>query len=52
MIYKIIALAIILLLIIIDYATFATASRADRQAEEMYRKWKERGADDESENHR
>lgn len=40
MTYKIVALVIILLLIIIDYAMFATASRADRQAEEMYRKWK------------
>ena len=45
MTYKIVALAIILLLIIIDYAMFATASRADKQAEEMYRKWKMQSID-------
>lgn len=40
MIYKIVALAIIFLLIVIDYSMLVVASRADRQAERMYRKWK------------
>lgn len=48
MIFKIIALAIILLLLVLDYALMVMAHDADERAEKMYRKWKEsKGADDE-----
>ena len=42
--FKIVALVIIALLLIMDYALMVTAHRADERAEEMYRRWKdERG---------
>lgn len=44
MIYKIIALVIIALLLVADYAMLVVASRAEERAERMYRRWKsERG---------
>ena len=44
MIFKIIALVIITILLVMDYALLVVASRAEEQAEEMYRRWKdERG---------
>ena len=44
MIYKIIALAIILLLLVADYVLLVIASREEQRAERMYRRWKsERG---------
>ena len=42
MIYKIVALGIIALLLVLDYAMLVVAGRAGRRAERMYRKWKER----------
>lgn len=48
MTYKIIALVIILILLLLDYALMVMAHEADEKAERMYRKWKEtKGADDE-----
>lgn len=41
MIFKIIALAIILLLLVMDYALLVVAHRADERAERMYRRWKD-----------
>ena len=41
MTFKIIALVIIGLLLIFDYALMVTAHRADERAEEMYKLWKE-----------
>ena len=41
MIWKMIALIIIVILLIADYAMLVVASRADERAERMYRKWKE-----------
>ena len=44
MTFKIVALVIIALLLVMDYALMVTAHRADERAEEMYRRWKdERG---------
>ena len=47
MIYKIVALCIVAILLVVNYAAFVAASRADERAERMYREWKERGVDDE-----
>ena len=41
MTYKIIALVIILILLLLDYALMVMAHEADEKAERMYRKWKE-----------
>lgn len=41
MTFKIIALAIILLLLVMDYALLVIAHEADERADRMYRKWKE-----------
>ena len=42
MIYKIIALAIVLLLLLItDYVLLMEASRSEERAKRMYRKWKD-----------
>lgn len=46
MIFKIIALVIITLLLVLDYALLVIAHEADERAEEMYRKWKEDKRDD------
>ena len=40
MIFKIIALGVITILLVMDYALMVVASRADERAEEMYRRWK------------
>ena len=41
MIFKIIALAIIIGLLVMDYALLVIAHDADERAERMYRAWKE-----------
>lgn len=41
MIWKIIALSIIVLLLVADYAMLIVAHKADKQAERMYKLWKE-----------
>ena len=44
MTFKIIALIVIAILLVLDYAMLVVASRADERAERMYRRWKsERG---------
>ena len=40
MAFKIIALAIITILLVLDYAMLVVASRADERAERMYEEWK------------
>ena len=48
MTFKIIALIVITVLLVLDYAMLVVASRADERAERMYEEWKEsKGADDE-----
>ena len=46
MIIKIIALVIITLLLVLDYALLVIAHEADERAEKMYKKWKEDKSDD------
>ena len=41
MTFKIIALIVITILLVLDYAMLVAAGRADRRAEWMYRKWRE-----------
>lgn len=41
MIYKIVALVIILILLVTDYAFLVIASRAEERADRMYKRWKE-----------
>ena len=41
MIYKIVALCIVAILLVVNYAVFVAASRADEEAERMYRRWKD-----------
>ena len=41
MIYKIVALCIVAILLVVNYAAFVAASRADERAERMYRRWKD-----------
>ena len=41
MIYKIVALCIVVFLIVVCESLMITAKRADERAERMYRKWKE-----------
>lgn len=40
MIFKMVALAIIALLLVMNYAVLVVASRAEERAERMYRRWK------------
>ena len=47
MIFKIIALVVIVLLLVMDYALLVIAHNADERAERMYRAWKE-GKDERS----
>lgn len=42
MTFKIIALAIITILLVLDYAMLVVASRAEERADRMYRAWKEK----------
>ena len=42
MIFKIIALVVITILLVMDYALLVVASRAEERAERMYREWKEK----------
>lgn len=42
MIFKIIALVIITILLVLDYAMLVVASRAEERSERMYREWKEK----------
>ena len=41
MIFKIVVLIIIAFLLVMDYALLVVASRAEEQAEEMYKRWKD-----------
>lgn len=41
MTFKIVALVIIALLLVADYALLVVASRAEERAERMYKRWKE-----------
>lgn len=41
MIFKIIALVIITLLLVLDYALMVIAHDADERAEKMYRRWQD-----------
>lgn len=41
MTFKIVALVIIALLLVMDYALMVIAHDADEQAEEMYKRWKD-----------
>ena len=44
MTFKIIALIVIAILLVLDYAMLVVVSRAEERAERMYRRWKsERG---------
>lgn len=47
MAFKIIALAIITILLVLDYAMLVVASRADERAEKMYKEWKHERSDSE-----
>lgn len=47
MIFKIVALAIIALLLVIDYAMLVVAHRADEKARRMERAWEEQRKKDE-----
>ena len=44
-IYKIVALCIVVILLVVNYAAFVAASRADERAERMYRRWKSERSD-------
>lgn len=46
MIFKIIALGIILMLIVANYAMLIVAHKADEQAERMYKLWEEQNEND------
>ena len=48
MIFKIIALMIITILLVLDYALVVIAHDADERAEEMYRRWKSERSDREA----
>ena len=41
MTFKIIALIVITILLVLDYALLVVASRADERAERMYKRWKD-----------
>ena len=41
MIFKIIALVIITILLVMDYALLVVASRADERAEEFWKEWED-----------
>jgi hypothetical protein len=45
MTFKIIALIVIAILLVLDYAMLVVAGRADRRAERMYRRWKSERSD-------
>ena len=47
MTFKIVALIIIALLLVTDYAVLVVASRADERAERMYKEWKHERSDSE-----
>ena len=46
MIFKIIALGIIVMLIVANYAMLIVAHKADEQAERMYKLWEEQNEND------
>lgn len=48
MIFKIIALVIITILLVLDYALMVIAHEADERADEMYRRWKDERSDREA----
>lgn len=41
-IYKIVALCIVVILLVVNYAAFVAASRADERAQRMYEEWRRR----------
>lgn len=45
MTFKIIALIVIAILLVLDYAMLVVASRAEERAERMYRRWKSERSD-------
>ena len=47
MTFKIIALIVIAILLVLDYAMLVVAGRADRRAERMYEEWKHERSDSE-----
>ena len=47
MTFKIIALIVITILLVTDYAMLVVASRADERAERMYEEWKHERSDSE-----
>ena len=47
MTFKIIALIVITILLVLDYAMLVVASRADERAERMYEEWKHERSDSE-----
>lgn len=46
MIFKIIALGLVLMLIVANYAMLIVAHKADEQAERMYKLWEEQNEND------
>ena len=46
MIFKIIALVLVLMLIVANYAMLIVAHKADEQAERMYKLWEEQNEND------
>ena len=50
MTFKIIALIIILILLVTDYAMLVVASRAEERAERMYKEWKDERSDNQTKN--
>ena len=49
MIFKITALAIILILLVTDYAFLVIASRAEERANRMYKRWKDERSNNQTE---
>ena len=49
MIYKIVALCIVVILLVVNYAAFVAASRADEEAERMYKEWRRENEGSDSE---
>ena len=49
MTFKIIALIVITILLVLDYAMLVVASRADERAERMYKEWRRENEGSDSE---
>ena len=48
MIFKIIALIVITILLVTDYAMLVVASRAEERAKRMYKEWKDERSDNQA----